>query len=40
MLEHLSRTRPHLTVRRLPYSGLSVDEVAAEVRDAVEALST
>ncbi|MFF0693125.1 hypothetical protein ACFYU4_10860 [Streptomyces tendae] len=39
VLEHLSRTRPHLTVRRLPCSGLSVDEVAAEVRDAVAALS-
>lgn len=40
VLEHLSRTRPHLAVRRLPCSGLSVDEVAAEVRDAVTALST
>ncbi|CAM5341899.1 hypothetical protein STENM36S_03785 [Streptomyces tendae] len=40
VLGHLSRTRPRLAVRRLHCSGRSVDEVAAEVRDAVANLSS
>ncbi|CAM5405246.1 hypothetical protein SVIOM342S_06836 [Streptomyces violaceorubidus] len=40
VLGHLSRTRPRLAVRRLHCSGRSVDEVAAEVRDAVADLSS
>lgn len=40
VLERLSTTHPHLGIRRLPCSGRSVDEVAAEVRGAVTAWSS